>query len=85
MPRYDRLRKAGMLTVEEMAALLGITTPRPNLGCQLQGRCAPRGISVTCAGNHTQFSGVMVNSCCAVFALQVPEPLLTTASYARSG
>jgi hypothetical protein len=23
-PRYDRLRKAGMLTVEEMAALLGI-------------------------------------------------------------
>jgi DNA invertase Pin-like site-specific DNA recombinase len=24
MPRYDRLRKAGMLTVEEMAALLGI-------------------------------------------------------------
>ena len=25
MPRYDRLRKAGMLTVKEMAALLGIT------------------------------------------------------------
>ena len=29
MPRYDRLRKAGMLTVEEMAALLGITTFSP--------------------------------------------------------
>ena len=25
MPRYDRLRKAGMLTVKEMAMLLGIT------------------------------------------------------------
>ena len=25
MPRYDRLRKAGMLTGKEMAALLGIT------------------------------------------------------------
>jgi hypothetical protein len=25
MPRYDRLRKAGMLTVKEMAVLLGIT------------------------------------------------------------
>ena len=25
MPRYDRLRKAGMLTVKEMAAVLGIT------------------------------------------------------------
>jgi len=24
-PRYDRLRKAGMLTIDEMAALLGIT------------------------------------------------------------
>ena len=24
-PRYDRLRKAGMLTVQEMASLLGIT------------------------------------------------------------
>jgi hypothetical protein len=28
MPRYDRLRKAGMLTVEEMAALLGICPQR---------------------------------------------------------
>jgi hypothetical protein len=28
MPRYDRLRKAGMLTVEEMAALLGICRQR---------------------------------------------------------
>ena len=27
-PRYDRLRKAGLLTVEEMAALLGITPQR---------------------------------------------------------
>jgi len=28
MPRYDRLRNAGMLTVEEMAALLGIVPQR---------------------------------------------------------
>jgi DNA invertase Pin-like site-specific DNA recombinase len=28
MPRYDRLRKAGMLTVEEMAKVLGISPPR---------------------------------------------------------
>jgi hypothetical protein len=27
-PRYDRLRKAGMLTVEEMAAVLGIGQQR---------------------------------------------------------
>jgi hypothetical protein len=28
MPRYDRLRKAGMLTVKEMAALLGVCPQR---------------------------------------------------------
>jgi len=28
MPRYDRLRKAGMLTVDEMAAILGISPQR---------------------------------------------------------
>ena len=30
-PRYDRLRKAGMLTVKEMAALLGVSPQRVNI------------------------------------------------------
>ena len=31
-PRYDRLRKAGMLTVKEMASLLGINAPTHSVG-----------------------------------------------------
>jgi hypothetical protein len=31
-PRYDRLRKAGVLSVNEMAAILGVSPPRVTIG-----------------------------------------------------
>jgi len=34
MPRYDRLRKTGMLTIKEMAALLGICPQRVRIWSQ---------------------------------------------------